>query len=97
MLHFDYKNIIICVPLSTENGMIEFEEFKKMYAKNAKTKEENKNDLAEAFSRFDKEGNGYISKEQLAKALGDGFDIEEMFSNADVNSDGKISYQGTYS
>ena len=47
--------------------------------------------------QFDKDGNGYITKDELKQALGDTMtskDIEELMKRADTNHDGKVNYEG---
>jgi calmodulin len=57
-----------------------------------------RDELAEAFAFFDKNGDGHISKEelkmvllQLGENLGEE-EIEEIFKEADLNNDGIIDY-----
>ena len=78
-----------------KNGKIEYTEFlasvlkKKMFLKEER--------LYEAFSMFDKEGNGKITKDELMSVLkmepsGDKY-ISELINNADKNGDGVIDYK----
>ena len=48
------------------NGSIEFEEFLAMMAKKVK-ENENSDDIKEAFKVFDRDGDGYISAEELGQ------------------------------
>ena len=63
-------------------------------------KEHEKRQLEKAFKKFDTKNNGYLNKQQLAKALrryGEEFneeEEEEFFRIADSNGDGKIQVEG---
>lgn len=54
----------------------------------------------DAFKKFDKDGSGFVSFEELKKALcgkGDKMsdeDVQYFFDEADLNKDGKIDYEG---
>ena len=48
------------------NGTIEFDEFLVMMSKKIKENESN-NDIKEAFKVFDRDGDGYISPEELTQ------------------------------
>jgi Ca2+-binding EF-hand superfamily protein len=55
--------------------------------------------LTEMFKAFDKDGNGYIDKEELKNTMTNDLGIPltekettEMINEADVNKDGKIDY-----
>ncbi|ODM92788.1 Calcium-binding protein E63-1 [Orchesella cincta] len=58
-------------------------------------------DLMAAFRVFDKDGNGFITREELKEAMemiGEPVtdeDIDNMITMADLNKDGKIDYEGT--
>lgn len=57
-------------------------------------------ELREAFQVFDKDGNGYISKEELHQVmnnLGEKLtdeEIADMIREADVDGDGQVNYRG---
>ena len=57
-------------------------------------------ELKEAFACFDKDGNGFITAEELREAMqkmGDKYskeDIEEMIKGVDIDCDGQVSYEG---
>mmetsp|Transcript_57187 Transcript_57187/g.90653 ORF Transcript_57187/g.90653 Transcript_57187/m.90653 type:complete len:597 (+) Transcript_57187:66-1856(+) len=56
---------------------------------------QNEGHMRAAFNRFDKDGTGVISLENLREVLGDthqGQEIEELFREIDVAKDGVISY-----
>ena len=49
---------------------------------------------------FDKDGDGFISKNELKEALGDSTsdrEIDELLKSADTNNDGKVNYKGYFS
>ena len=51
--------------------------------------------IAEAFDRIDADDSGYISRQNLQDFLGDHCtkeQVDEMMGSADINKDGKISY-----
>ncbi|XP_060085229.1 uncharacterized protein LOC132564596 [Ylistrum balloti] len=81
------------------NGRIEYEEYENMMRKRLSAMEYEKQLLRGSFKKFDKDGDGTISPEELQKALcktGDKMDIadvNEMFLLADRNSDGKLNYE----
>jgi len=80
-----------------KNGSIDFEEFVKMmlgYSRRADPETE----MREAFRVFDKDGNGYISAEELRHVmtnLGERLtdqEVAEMIREADINGDGMVDY-----
>lgn len=51
--------------------------------------------LQKAFSKFDQDGSGIISKHELQSVLGDSFaecEVEDMIRQADTSGDGEIDY-----
>lgn len=51
--------------------------------------------IAEAFASIDRDGSGYIDKDELREVLGDNYasdQIEDIIHAADKNDDGRISY-----
>ena len=54
----------------------------------------------EAFRIFDKDGNGYISRQELQIVMGNlgehltDEEVDEMIKEADVDGDGRINYAG---
>ena len=87
------------VKLFTGDGRIDFEEFKNMMAKRGKTRNMLE-ELREAFRVFDKDGNGFISLEELKsvmRSLGENLTEEEfdvMIREADIDGDGQVNYDG---
>lgn len=87
--------------LCTGNGYVEFEEYEKFMKKELKKMDYEQKLLLDAFKKFDKDDNGYVSFEELKKALcgkGDRMsdeDVNYFFEEADSNKDGKIDYKGT--
>eukprot|EP01080_Neovahlkampfia_damariscottae_P011615 gene11615-4857_t len=52
------------------------------------------------FKAFDRDGNGFIDRDELYKTMNDDLDVpitrqevEDILQEADVNRDGKISYE----
>merc|ERR1712183_443936 len=80
---------------SDGDGMINYEEFQDMMAKSMRN-----TNLKEAFKVFDQDGDGFISKIELkqtmiqleGRVLTD-LELDEMMSEGDIDSDGRISYE----
>ncbi|KAG8826183.1 hypothetical protein FRC19_009533 [Serendipita sp. 401] len=79
------------------NGTIDFNEFLVLMAQKIKDGE-----ILQAFKVFDENGDGYISKQELASVmtkLGQRLsdkEVDQMMEAADTNEDGKINYIGQY-
>ncbi|KAF3321101.1 calcium-dependent protein kinase 26 [Carex littledalei] len=74
------------------NGSVEFVEF--MAATVPLSKLEQEHHLVTAFSFFDKDGNGFITRDELELAF-DGYNmelLEDIFEVVDQNNDGRIDY-----
>ncbi|KAG8783824.1 hypothetical protein FRC15_004478 [Serendipita sp. 397] len=75
------------------NGTIDFNEFLVLMAQKIKDGE-----ILQAFKVFDENGDGYISKQELASVmtkLGQRLsdkEVDQMMEAADTNEDGKINY-----
>ncbi|KAJ7563894.1 hypothetical protein O6H91_03G129300 [Diphasiastrum complanatum] len=77
------------------NGTIDYQEF--ITATLHLNKIEREENLFAAFSYFDKDGSGYITRDELQQAcieykMEDDVCIEDMIQEADQNNDGKIDY-----
>ena len=79
--------------------MVEFDEFVNMmqkYQSNINPEEE----MLEAFRVFDKDGNGFISADELSHVmttLGEKLtrdEVEAMIREADLDKDGLVNYNG---
>ena len=82
-----------------DNGMINKEQFKELM-NNFKDKEDDiDRDLWAAFQVFDRDGNGYLTKDELElamKMMGEDFeekDINQLMRMTDLDNDGRISFQ----
>lgn len=56
-------------------------------------------EIRQAFKVFDKDGNGYITSEELAQVMANlgerltAGELREMMKEADTNGDGRIDYE----
>lgn len=81
------------------SGQVEFSEFIAMFERHRHEKN-TEDEIIDAFTVFDKEGNGYISAAELRHVmtnLGEKLrdeEIDEMVRAADMNGDGQINYKG---
>ena len=75
------------------NGTIDYNEF--VLATINKKKLLDKEKLEQTFKMFDKDGNGFISKEEIEEVLGtsviDSNELQKLFKEVDKNGDGQIS------
>lgn len=94
------NTLLISANLSPpENGMINKEQFYQLM-NNFKDKEDDiDRDLWAAFQVFDRDGNGFLSKDELElamKMMGEEFeekDINHLMRMTDLDNDGRISFQ----
>ncbi|KAK3712658.1 hypothetical protein RRG08_058561 [Elysia crispata] len=84
---------------NNNNGYVEYAEFEDMMAKrglNSRFQEEE--DLRAAFKVFDRNGDGFITTDELRVtmvSMGEPLtqeELEDMISRADINNDGKVHY-----
>jgi len=96
------NNVVITVMLVrmyTGSGTVDFVEFLQMMAKKF-VEEDLPADIRRAFRIFDKDGTGTISSEELRRVMMNmGWrmseeEVYEMMSEADIDGDGEINYEG---
>lgn len=80
------------------NGTVDFTEFCKLMQKQQSAPDQEEA-LREAFRMFDRDGNGYISANELKHVmcnLGEKLtesEVEDMIKEADVDADGMVNYE----
>ncbi|KAK6999844.1 calmodulin, partial [Biomphalaria glabrata] len=80
------------------NGTIDFTEFLTMMSKKMSPSDAEE-EIREAFRVFDKDGNGYISAQELRHVmtnLGERLtdeEVNEMIKEADIDGDGQVNYE----
>ncbi|KAK2194832.1 bifunctional EF-hand domain/EF-Hand 1 [Babesia duncani] len=83
---------------SSGSGAIDFPEFLILMARKMK-EGDTEEELVQAFKVFDRDGNGFISAQELRHVmtnLGEKLtneEVEEMLREADVDGDGRINYE----
>ncbi|KAI3703832.1 hypothetical protein L1987_74027 [Smallanthus sonchifolius] len=92
----DDAKVIVEAADTDGDGYIDYDEFKTAMMNFRKQHKEDH--LRKTFQHFDKDLNGFISKEELKSALegyemGDEATIEEIISEIDKNDDGQINYE----
>lgn len=70
--------------------VLNFDEFCELVTKRKETVDESEN-LIQAFKTFDKDGNGYLSRDELYELLGP--DTDEAMKVFDQDGDGQIDYK----
>jgi calmodulin len=81
-----------------QSGTINFEEFLRLMSMHVNDRD-NEEDLMNVFRVFDKDGNGFITAEELKQAMASldedvtDEDIHEMIREADANGDGNVNYE----
>merc|ERR1711976_318155 len=90
---------MICKLDENDSGQVEFPEFCKHMKEEFRNPEQKKDEIREAFRIFDKDGNNFISADELRSIMtcfGEPLTADEandMIECADVNGDGKIDYE----
>ncbi len=80
-----------------KNGTIDFKEFLQLMERQTSSST-NFDEYKEAFGIFDKNGDGFISADELKlvmKNVGEGMsdhEVEQMIKEADIDGDGQINY-----
>ncbi|CAF0795861.1 unnamed protein product [Brachionus calyciflorus] len=81
-----------------KDGKINFDEFIQLMTVNFNNTDNFEENLFKAFKKFDKDGNGFISRSELKEAMRKldkkitNEEIDDMLTEADTNMDGKIDY-----
>ena len=81
------------------NGTIEFPEFLQLLSQKLNNNQPNFDEINEVFRVFDKDGDGFITTEEIQQEMGNHGDVfteeqvKEMIKGADTNGDGKIDYE----
>lgn len=82
-----------------DNGEVDFDEFMKLIGRKLQSVDIEE-EILDAFRVFDKDGNGFITKEELRLAvttLGEKVkesELDDLIRTADMNGDGQINYAG---
>ena len=82
--------------------MIDFNEFVAMMVRQMKSPQDDEIELKESFRVFDKNGDGYITANELRQVmlnLGEKLtddEVDEMIREADADGDGKVNYEGKH-
>ncbi len=113
MLIFYFSHLFLISPIIITNlkinevdadgsGTIDFPEFLKMMSIKMK-EEDSEEEIRETFRIFDKDGNGFVSPDEMRYVLGNigekltDEEIDEMIAEADIDGDGLINYEGKHS
>merc|ERR1712093_812979 len=77
------------------NGQIDFSEFLTMMARRMSEVQGEDDDLRAAFKVFDKDGNGFISPQELRQVMIklSEEEIDSMIREADSNGDGQVDFE----
>ena len=84
--------------IQQDDDIINFNRFKQIMANKMKD-DDNEDELREAFRAFDRDGQGLISAVELKHvmtSLGEKLkdeEVDELFSEAGIESDGEINYE----
>ena len=95
---FELRDMIAEVD-ADKSGSVDFDEFLSLMAKKLKSNTDPEEELREAFDVFDRDGNGFISAEELRNALTNlgekipAEDVDEIMRKSDHNEDGMLSWE----
>jgi len=84
---------------ANEDGLVSEEEFLSWMAHQTPTEDDLMEDLLAAFRVFDKDGNGYITRDELKTAMdliGEAVtesQLDDMLKATDIDNDGRINYE----
>ncbi|CAH3161278.1 unnamed protein product, partial [Porites lobata] len=85
------------------NGKVEYSEFEEMMACHMGDEPMTGDDLKYYFKKFDTNGDGYITGDELKTVMktfgGKTYttkEIDDMIKEADMDDDGKVSYEGVF-
>ena len=92
--------LFIVINLFLENGLYKEQDFLAWFSRFKTPKDDDvEADLKAAFLVFDKDGNGYITRDELKSAMqimGETLtdrDLDELLRTTDHDKDGKINYE----
>ena len=81
------------------NGTVEFPDFLQLMSQEGNNSQTNYEEINEVFRIFDKDGDGFITADEIKDEMGNHGDIfteeqvKQMMQGADTNGDGKIDYE----
>ena len=95
----EYKIVLTGCICNIGDGQIDLPEFLSMMSAQMESKEDDK-EMIKAFQEFDKNGDGFITQEELKEVMhstGDVLSDDElnaMIRSADSNKDGQVDFTG---
>lgn len=95
-MHLKWSKSLFSKLFLLESGFIEFGEFVRVFSPPSQ------DELLNAFKRFDKNGDGFLTPDEVKEVLRDANqpatdrNVTEMIESVDSNGDGKINYKGRF-